>query len=177
MGSTGNKNLNITEREVRYAMSKTSSNLAAASFLHISVPTWKKYANRIIDPETGKTLYELHKTTTRQRPTSEYKLKQKNQTYLQFLDLLEGKATPTKGSRLKEKLINYGIMENSCKQCGFSEVRIDGKAPILLMFKDGNIENQRLQNLEFICYNCYFINGGKLARPDARIVKTYGKDK
>jgi DMSO/TMAO reductase YedYZ molybdopterin-dependent catalytic subunit len=106
MGSTGNKNLNITEREVRYAMSKTSSNLAAASFLHISVPTWKKYANRIIDPETGKTLYELHKTTTRQRPTSEYKLKQKNQTYLQFLDLLEGKATPTKGSRLKEKLIN-----------------------------------------------------------------------
>ena len=177
MGKSVRRSLNLTEREIRYAISKTGSNLAAAKFLHITVGTWKKYAERVIDEETGKTLYELHKTKTRIRRPTEYNLKQKNQTYLQFLDLLEGKKTPTKGSRLKDKLINYGILENACNQCGFSEVRIDGKAPILLLYKDGNLENQMLENLEFICYNCYFINGGKLARPDARIIKEHGKNK
>ena len=169
----GKKSLEITEKEIRYAMGQSNSNLSAAAFLHISIGTWKKYASRCIDEETGKSLYELHKTTKRHRPTSEYRLKQKNQTYLDFLDVLDGKSNAIRGSRIKDKLINYGILENSCKQCGFSEIRIDGKAPILLLHKDGNNENCRLENLEFICYNCYFINGGKLARPDARIVKTF----
>jgi hypothetical protein len=37
---------------------------------------------------------------------------------------------------------------------------IDYKVPLLLNYKDRNDKNWQLDNLELLCYNCYFINVG-----------------
>ena len=53
------------------------------------------------------------------------------------------------------------IKKSECEQCGFSERRItDYKIPLLLNFKDGNKCNYLLDNVNLLCYNCYFLLGG-----------------
>lgn len=51
--------LDLTEEQIREAMSITNSNKEASEFLHISTVAYKKYASMYIDEETGMTLYEL----------------------------------------------------------------------------------------------------------------------
>ena len=34
--------------------------------------------------------------------------------------------------------------------------------PLILNFKDGNKKNWKLENLEALCYNCYFLNIGNV---------------
>ena len=41
----------------------------------------------------------------------------------------------------------------------------DGKAPLLLDFFDGNWQNHKLDNLRFLCYNCFFLLIGKRKIP------------
>ena len=39
---------------------------------------------------------------------------------------------------------------------------VDYKVPLILNFKDGNAKNWKLENLEMLCYNCYFLNIGNV---------------
>ena len=49
-------------------------------------------------------------------------------------------------------------MRSECYKCGFHERRAsDTKQPFLLNFKDKNKNNWNKDNLEILCYNCYFI--------------------
>jgi hypothetical protein len=51
--------------------------------------------------------------------------------------------------------------------CGFSERRVtDYKVPLLMNFKDGSKCNYLLDNLELLCYNCYFLYVGEVLTPD-----------
>jgi 5-methylcytosine-specific restriction endonuclease McrA len=49
-------------------------------------------------------------------------------------------------------------LRDECYVCGCNERRVtDYKTPTLLNFKDGSKSNYVLDNLEILCYNCYFL--------------------
>jgi hypothetical protein len=165
----GRPAIDLTEKQIRYAMSMTSSNLKAADFLNVAYTTWKKYAKLYIDEETNKTLFELHK--------KKYgvKLKEKKQKgirtqdrrgydsgYKQKLDdILEGKYPWYQPRLLRKRLFLSNKVPLICCACGWSEGRIgDGNVPLLLNFKDGNWRNKLLENIELLCFNCYFLRVG-----------------
>jgi hypothetical protein len=63
--------------------------------------------------------------------------------------------SPTK---VKKRLFEEGYLKEECALCGFNERRVsDYKIPLLLNFKDNNTKNYRLDNLQVLCYNHYFL--------------------
>ena len=50
----------LTKEQILAAMARTKSNKAAARYLHVSYPHYRKYAKTFTDSETGKTLFDLH---------------------------------------------------------------------------------------------------------------------
>lgn len=56
-------------------------------------------------------------------------------------------------------LQRWGLVTDSCMQCGFHEKRVsDYKSPVLIDFLDGDATNWKLDNLRVLCYNCYFLS-------------------
>ena len=56
--------------------------------------------------------------------------------------------------QFKNRLIKEGYKENKCEECGISTW--NGKPlSIQLHHKDGNKNNNKLNNLEFLCPNCH----------------------
>ena len=54
-------------------------------------------------------------------------------------------------------------LEEKCSQCGFQERRVlDYKMPLLMSFKDSNKSNYKLDNVELLCYNHYFLTVGDI---------------
>lgn len=150
-----NKALNLTEKEIRYAMSHTRSNAEAARFVGCDITTYKRYAKRYYDEETGKTLWELHKNV------SGWGINKNNPHQwkkVDIFDVLEGKHPSYNRKKLAERLLSECILPEKCARCEFDERRItDFKVPLILIWKDGDLTNHRLYNLEFICYNCFFL--------------------
>ena len=63
--------------------------------------------------------------------------------------------------KIKTRGIAEGYLKEECYHCGFQERRLtDYKIPLLLNFKDGNKCNHLLDNVQLLCYNCYFLLGG-----------------
>jgi hypothetical protein len=63
--------------------------------------------------------------------------------------------------------IAEGYLKDECYMCGFNERRItDYKTPTLLHFKDNNKSNYLKDNLEVLCYNCYFLYVADPLTPD-----------
>jgi hypothetical protein len=152
-----NKGLQLTEEQILEAMANSRSNMEAARWMGITTVTYKKYANKYIDPITGKTLFELHKNIQgkgipRNWVSGVWK---KN-----LDDMLTDKqeATPKRIARLKELLMTDGRLGYQCASCGFAEKRLtDMKVPVLLNFKNGKKTDWRLENLQWLCYNHYFL--------------------
>jgi hypothetical protein len=60
--------------------------------------------------------------------------------------------------RLKDLLMKDGRLGYQCSTCQFSEKRLtDMKAPLLLNFVNGKKSDWRIENLRWLCYNCYFL--------------------
>jgi hypothetical protein len=140
------KSYNLTEEEVRYVMSITENNRQAFKYLKIRPETWRKYASRYIDKETGKSLFDLHKkgnhvfTSTAPKATA--------------LEVINGRKHTHSKEKLQQMLIEEGLMVEECHICGFNERRItDYKVPLMLMWKDGNKDNCVLDNMELVCFN------------------------
>ena len=54
-------------------------------------------------------------------------------------------------------------MKEECSCCSFNERRVsDYKIPILLNFKDGNKKNYKKDNIQFLCYNCFYLTIGDI---------------
>jgi len=151
----------LTEQQIRQAMKHTKSNHAAARYFNMSFPTYKQYAKLYIDKETGKSLYELHcNPYGKGIPKWQYKAEG---TRLQ--DLLKNGMSIESYSveKLKGRLLYEGVLANECNKCHFNEMRVlDYKVPLILSFKDGNKNNWLVENLEMLCYNCYFLYIGDL---------------
>ena len=81
------------------------------------------------------------------------------------MDILEGRVDISnyKPQEIKERLIHESLIAEECNSCGFNERRVvDYKVPLILNFIDGNAKNWKLENLELLCYNCYFLNVGNV---------------
>lgn len=151
----------LTEQQIRQAMKHTKSNRAAARYLNVSFPTYALYSKTYLDQESGKTLFEVHinrygKGIPKfQRSAKEPRIEQ----------LLKAGMSVESYSieKLKARLLYEGYLAPECTRCNFNEARIlDYKVPLILSFIDGNKSNWLVENLEMLCYNCYFLYVGDI---------------
>ena len=150
----------LSKEDIVRAMKVTLSNKAAARYLHVSYIHYKRFAQNFTDETTGKTLFEMHKNQSGKGIPKFITNRGKEPA---LLDVIEGRVpiesyTPEK---LKRRLIQEGYLHEYCNKCDFNERRvIDYKIPLLLNFKDGNKKNWNIDNVELLCYNCYFLYVG-----------------
>jgi hypothetical protein len=154
----------LSKEMIVAAMNKTKSNKAAARYLNVSYLHFKKWAKLYQDSETGQILFEKHKNQcgkgipkflSNGNPRKDFAL----------LDLIEGRIDPSSfnPNKIKYRLIQEGYLQEECSICSFNERRVlDYKMPLILNFKDGNKQHYRLENLEMLCYNHYFLQIGDI---------------
>ena len=151
----GRKQKIITKEQLLNAMKMTKSNMSFARYLGISYMHYSRYAKSYIDEESGKTLFDLHKNQAGKGirkhlggKDPDLKSLMDGELYVKSYNL----------NRYKDRLIQEGYIEEKCNSCGFTEQRVhDYKSPLLIHFKDKNKENWRIENIELLCYNCYFL--------------------
>jgi hypothetical protein len=157
--SSGRRPIPISRLDVERAMAHTKSNIGASKYLGISLTTYKIAAERYTNDQ-GVTLFEAHKNKSGKGIP---KLTARKNGEPLLMDILEGRVTSQWFSlkRVKERLIEEGYIEYCCNRCGYKESRaMDEKIPLILSFLNSNKKDWRLENMEFLCYNCYFINVG-----------------
>ena len=160
--SAGRPKRDLTESTIRNAMKHSQSNFQAARYLNVTIETYRKYAKMYVDQETGKTLYELHKNATgkgikRIRWHHDISIEKINEI------VTSDSYRAIDQQKLKNRLIYEGILRMECYKCQHNEKRVvDYKQPLILSFKDGNKHNWKVENLELLCYNCYFLFVGNL---------------
>lgn len=161
-GKAGRPKRDLTESVIRNAMKHTQSNFQAARYLNVTIETYRKYAKMYVDQETGKNLYELHKNDAglgikRIKWNKEISVEKINEI------VTSESYRAVDQQKLKNRLIYEGILRMECYKCEHNEKRvIDYKQPLILSFKDGNKHNWKIDNLEMLCYNCYFLFVGNL---------------
>lgn len=152
----------FSEAVIRNAMKATKSNFQAARYLNTTIETYRKYASLYMDQETGKTLYELHKN---RYGKGVKRISWKNEISMHKIEEILGRDSyrAVDAQKLKDRLLYEHKLRSECYRCEHHEKRVvDFKQPILLNFKDGNRNNWKLENLEMLCYNCYFLLVGNL---------------
>jgi len=153
----------LTKEMILDAMDKTKSNRAASRYLGVSYPHYKGWAKQYEATKKGySNLFEQHKNPSG-KGIPKFLSDKKNDFSL--LDLIEGRldASSFNPEKIKHRLFQEGYLKEKCCRCGFEERRVmDYKMPILLNFKDGNKQYYHLDNLEVLCYNCYFLTIGSL---------------
>lgn len=156
------KRKDITKEQVLAAINKTRSNRAAARYLNISYHHYRKWAKFYKDSETGETLFSKH---LNQCGKGIPKFLRTSKKELPLKDILEGKIDTSSFSpdKIKYKLIAEGFLEEKCNNCGFCERRVlDYKIPLILHFKDKNKQNYLKENIELLCYNCFYLFVGDI---------------
>ena len=143
--------------DILRAIRHTKSNRAAARYLGCSYQHYKPYAKLFNDDETGQNLFDLHKNQCGKGiPKFLPNRRKEPNVKLIFEDGVGYESFTT--TKIKTRGITEGFLRDECYTCGFSERRVtDYKTPTLLHFKDGSKSNYVLDNLEILCYNCYFL--------------------
>ena len=149
----------LSKQQILAAMSQTKSNRAACRYLNCSYIHYKKWAKFYEATEEGyPNLFEQHKNQSG-KGIPKFLTNSKKKPAL--LDIIEGRVPMTNFTpeKMKQRLIEEGFLKEECGMCGFHERRVsDYKIPIILHFKDKNKKNYRIENLEFLCYNCYYLS-------------------
>ena len=153
----------LGKEDILRAMRNTKSNMAAARYLGVSYIHYKKWAKLYEATEEGyDNLHAQHKNQSGKGIPKFLRGKGKGAP---LIDIIEGRidASSFKPEKLKYRLLQEGHLEEKCSQCGFNERRVlDYKMPLLLNFKDSNKKNWKLENLEMLCYNHYFLTIGDI---------------
>lgn len=159
----------FTRSQLETAMRYTKSVRAAAKYLGASYqhvkPYFKQFKVDESDPNSP-TLFDVHKNQkgegipkflpNKRREPNVKKIFEEGVGYESF--------TP---SKIKSRGIAEGYLRDECYKCGCNERRVtDYKTPTLLNFKDNNKSNYLLDNLEIVCYNCFFLYIGDPLTPD-----------
>lgn len=164
-----NKAFNLTESEIRWAMQNTTTNKAAAAFLKVQLITYKRYAEMYWDRESGLNLYKLHAVNKQKLPKGHVNLGYSSRN-CPIQEILDGKHPNYRIDKLQNRLIVEGVLLEQCNICGFRDRRItDYTIPIKLTFKNGNSKDHRLDNMEMVCYNCFYLYYGELLGKKYRI--------
>ena len=139
----------------------TRSNAAAAECLRVSYPLYRKFAKQYKNDQ-GVSLFQQHYN---QAGVGIPKFLNGGGKEPPLLDIIEGRVDASSFSpeKIKYRLVTDGYLEEKCNSCGFQERRVlDYKMPLLLHFKDNNKKNYRKENIQFLCYNCYYLSIGDL---------------
>ena len=151
----------LSKEQIVAATNKTLSNRAAARYLNVSYQHFKKWA-KLYQNEDGKTLFDAHKNQSGKGIPKFLRGQGKEPA---LLDIIEGRVDASSFSpdKIKYRLITEGHLLEECNSCGFKERRVvDYKIPLILHFKDKNKQNYRKENIELLCYNCYFLTIGDI---------------
>jgi len=155
----------LLKSDIETAQANTLSAAQAATYLNIAYNTYKKWAKLYGIWKTNPHLIGIKRTNRGRFQIQEDILK----------EVLEGRRPNYNRFRLKSLLIKYGFLQEECSHCGFKEQRLtDRKVPLILHYKDGNKKNFKRENLELLCFHCYFFMVGDLH--GHRIEYTYHKD-
>lgn len=154
-----------SKEDLLRAMKMTKSVRAASRYLNCSYqhikPYFKAYRIDDNDPDSP-TLFDTHKN---QLGKGIPKFLKNHGKGPDLQKLLSGELYTESYSidKFKGRLIAEAILAEECSCCGFKEKRVsDYRVPLLLSFKDYNKRNWKRENIEFLCYNCYFIYIGDI---------------
>lgn len=154
-----------SKEDLLRAMKVTKSVRAAARYLNCSYqhikPYFKSYRVDDNDPNSP-TLFDTHKNQLGKGIPKFLKHHGKDPD---LEKILKGELYTESFSidKFKRRLIQEAILAEECSCCGFKEQRVsDYRVPLLLNFKDYNKRNWKRENLEFLCYNCYFLTIGDI---------------
>jgi hypothetical protein len=148
----------ISKEMILNAFQYVKSHRAAARYLNCSYQHYKKYAKLYTDDD-GQNIFVKYKNQQGKGIIKHIK----NEPEL--IEFIEGRIDWEKYpiDVIKWKFINEGYLREECNECGFNHRRsLDYKMPLLLHFKDNNKKNIRVENLELLCYNCFFLNVGDI---------------
>lgn len=160
MGLIFNKRLDLTREEILFALNESLTIASAATMLGVSYPTFLKYAKKFTVNEdgTGESILDKFK---REKPIKKVRVRRPNAIYknVPITQILAGHHPSYSHKKLKQRLIDEAVFEEKCQICGYDQRRlIDYKVPLLLIWKDNDLTNHKIENLELVCFNCFFIN-------------------
>ena len=155
----------LSKEEIINAMDKTKSVRGAARYLNCSYQHLKKWMLFYKDEATGKTLMEIHKNPSGKGIPKFLSHAPFGRKEPAILDIINGVIDPSNFNpqKIKYRMIEGGYLKEECYKCGFHERRVlDYKMPLMMHFKNGNRQNYTLENVEMLCYNCYYLSVGDL---------------
>lgn len=148
-----------THEQVKRAMRNTKSVRSAARYLNCSYQHLKKWMKLYkSDHPDYDTLFDEHKN---QSGIGIPKFLSNGGKMPALKEIIEGRVDPSPfdPNKIKYRLIVEGYLQEECEMCSFKERRVmDYKMPLLLHFKNGNKKHYILDNLQMLCYNCYFLH-------------------
>jgi hypothetical protein len=146
---SGGKTKILLEGQILAAQEMSKSENEVSVRLGVSFMTYRKYAK----------MYGLYGRVSNKAGIGiDKSIKNEDSGKYPLNHILAGKYPNYSTNRLKVRLIRGKRIENKCNRCGFSEKRIsDNTVPILLNYIDGNEKNKLRENLELLCYNCYYL--------------------
>ena len=155
----------LTKEQMLVSMKMTKSVRAASRYLGCSYqhlkPYMKLYRVDDNDPDSP-TLFDAHKN---QSGLGIPKFLTHHKKDPDLGKLLSGELYTESYSidKFKRRLIQEAILAEECSCCGFQEKRVtDFRVPLLLNFKNNNKRDWTQPNIEFLCYNCYFLTIGEI---------------
>ena len=155
----------LSKEVIVNAMDKTKSVRGAARYLNCSYQHLKKWMKLYKDEASGKTLFELHKNQSGKGVPKFLSHAPFGRKEPAILDIINGVVDPSNFNpqKIKYRMIEGGHLKEECYRCGFNERRVlDYKIPLLMHFRNGNKQNYTLENVEMLCYNCYYLSIGDL---------------
>lgn len=146
------RRLVLTKNMILDAQSQTKSAAEASRWLRVSYNTYKKWAKYY-------NIFEQHKNQTG------VGIKKGWATYkVPIDDVITGKRQPPRRwshKVFKSRLIEEGYFQEECHNCNYNEVNLNTEQVCLgIDFKDGNHKNFKVDNLRFLCPNCYLSFNG-----------------
>lgn len=163
----------LSREQILDAMSKTNSGFSCARYLGINWHTLRQYAEMYKTDDGTMTLRDAMKNPAG-KGIPKFKKDGKKQAIL--LDIIEGRVGVESYDpiRIKHRLIEEGYLKEECALCGFHERRvIDYRMPLLLNHKNNNKKDFKLDNIELLCLNCFFLTIGDYLTPqDQMAVET-----
>lgn len=148
----------LLQSTIESAMKCTRSNRSAAMYLRVTYATYKKYALMYKDAN-GITLFKAH---LNQSGLGLYKTRV-GESPVAIDDILTGKHRNYPQAKLLRRIITSGYAAEKCGHCGYTQKRPkDLRTPLLLHHINNDNKDHRIDNLEVLCYNCYFVLVGDL---------------
>lgn len=158
------------QSQIENAMRVTRSNRAAAEYLRVSYTLYKRFA-KLYKTKDGISLFDAHVNQSGRGISKTHVSKKR----FQLDDILLGQYPQYPREKLLRRMVINGYIEEKCNHCGYCQKRpTDLKTPLILNHLNGNQSDHRRENLEVLCYNCYFVLVGDLVRRD---LKTHAYDR